>query len=383
MYKLKSSLIFISILLFMETNVAQNVITTASGLQYKITHKGTGEKAEAGDMVSVHYTGKFTNDTVFDSSVKRGEPITFELGKGQVIKGWDEGIALMHVGDKAVFTIPAQLGYGSEERGTIPANSTLIFDVELVKIMKQPKQFDVKGKDTIDLGEGLKVIKLNTTNGEKVRDGGIVSIHYSAFLMDGTMFDSSIPREKSLDLPIGEKAIFPGLEMGLSSLKVGEKAKIIIPSKLGFGERQAGNIPPNSDLIFDVEVIGYKEKVTPKAYDVKGKDTLTTASGLKYIVVAPGSGAKAEPFKTVKVNYTGYFEDGKMFDSSFNAGAPFSFELGKGGVIRGWDEGVALMKVGEKMRLIVPYQLGYGEQGYGPIPAKATLIFDIELLEVN
>ena len=382
MNRIKSLLIF-STILIMETGMAQNVITTASGLQYKITQKGIGEKPEVGDMVSVHYTGKLTNDSVFDSSIKRGEPITFTLGKGQVIKGWDEGIALMHVGDKAVFTIPAQLGYGSQAQGTIPANSTLIFDVELMKIVKAPKPYDVKGKDTIALADGLKIIKLNTTNGDQVKKGGIVSIQYSAFLSTGEMFDSSIPRGQSLDFPIGDNAVFAGLELGLQQMKVGEKAKLLIPSKLGFGSRQTGNIPANSDLIFDVEVVGYKVKEQPVAYDVAGKETITTASGLKYIISKPGTGVKAIAGKKVKVNYTGYFEDGKIFDSSFNTGNPFSFQLGAGQVIKGWDEGVALMSVGGKIRLIVPYQLGYGENGYGPIPAKATLTFDVELLDVE
>lgn len=89
----------------------------------------------AGKTVSVHYTGKLTNGTVFDSSVTRGTPIEFQLGVGRVIKGWDEGIALMKVGGKATLTIPPELGYGARGAGgVIPPNATLIFDVELVSV---------------------------------------------------------------------------------------------------------------------------------------------------------------------------------------------------------------------------------------------------------
>jgi FKBP-type peptidyl-prolyl cis-trans isomerase len=108
---------------------------TPSGLEYVETVAGTGAQAAAGKTVSVHYTGKLTNGKVFDSSYTRGEPIEFKLGTGRVIKGWDEGIALMKEGGKATLTIPPQLGYGERGAGgVIPPNATLIFDVELVSV---------------------------------------------------------------------------------------------------------------------------------------------------------------------------------------------------------------------------------------------------------
>lgn len=108
---------------------------TDSGLRYKIIQKGTGEKAGKGNMVSVHYEGSLTNGQVFDSSYSRNQPIDFQLGVGQVIPGWDEGIGLLSVGDKARFVIPSYLAYGAAGAGgVIPPNATLIFDVELMGI---------------------------------------------------------------------------------------------------------------------------------------------------------------------------------------------------------------------------------------------------------
>lgn len=108
---------------------------TASGLEYIEIEAGTGAQAQAGKTVSVHYTGKFPDGKVFDSSVSRGEPISFALGQGRVIKGWDEGIALMKVGGKAQLIIPPELGYGERGAGgAIPPNATLVFDVELVDV---------------------------------------------------------------------------------------------------------------------------------------------------------------------------------------------------------------------------------------------------------
>lgn len=110
---------------------------TDSGLQYIVVEEGTGDKAVAGKKVKVHYTGKLEDGTEFDSSIKRGQPIEFTLGTGQVIKGWDEGIALMNVGDKYQLIIPPELGYGAAGAGNvIPPNSVLIFDVELVEVEK-------------------------------------------------------------------------------------------------------------------------------------------------------------------------------------------------------------------------------------------------------
>lgn len=106
---------------------------TASGLRYQIIQKGEGAQAQSGQQVKVHYEGSLADGQVFDSSYKRNEPIAFQVGVGQVIPGWDEGIQLLHIGDKARFVIPSDLGYGAAGAGgVIPPNATLIFDVELV-----------------------------------------------------------------------------------------------------------------------------------------------------------------------------------------------------------------------------------------------------------
>ena len=106
-----------------------------SELKIEDTEVGTGDLAESGKSVSVHYTGKLEDGTVFDSSHKRGTPITFTLGMGQVIKGWDEGIAGLRVGGKRTLTIPSDMGYGAQGAGKlIPPHATLIFDVELMDV---------------------------------------------------------------------------------------------------------------------------------------------------------------------------------------------------------------------------------------------------------
>ncbi len=108
--------------------------TTGDGLQIQILKQGTGESAKKGDTVTVNYVGTLTNGTKFDSSIDRGQPFSFILGAEQVIKGWDKGVLGMKVGEVRKLIIPPELGYGSNTVGPIPANSTLVFEVTLLKI---------------------------------------------------------------------------------------------------------------------------------------------------------------------------------------------------------------------------------------------------------
>lgn len=108
--------------------------TTSSGLQLADVEVGTGTAAQAGRTVVVHYTGRLTSGETFDSSRRRDEPFAFTLGAGEVIRGWDEGVAGMRVGGKRVLVIPPSLGYGNRPVGPIPASSTLVFDVELLEV---------------------------------------------------------------------------------------------------------------------------------------------------------------------------------------------------------------------------------------------------------
>lgn len=114
--------------------MSAGAVKTASGLTYLITQKGSGRRPKVGETVVVHYTGTLTTGTKFDSSRDSGEPISFLLGKGRVIKGWDEGIAKLRIGDQAIFVIPSAIAYGPKGRGPIPPAATLIFIVELVDI---------------------------------------------------------------------------------------------------------------------------------------------------------------------------------------------------------------------------------------------------------
>ena len=113
-----------------------NATPTESGLYFISEKKGSGKKPVAGQKVKVHYTGTFLDGNKFDSSVDRGQPFEFVLGQGQVIKGWDEGVAMMKKGGKAILVIPSDIAYGPQGNRGIPPSSTLVFEVELIDIIK-------------------------------------------------------------------------------------------------------------------------------------------------------------------------------------------------------------------------------------------------------
>jgi len=243
-----------------ELLTSDELTTTESGLQYVIIEEGDGEAPEAGNIVQVHYNGMLEDGTTFDSSYDRGEPIQFALGIGQVIPGWDEGIGLLTVGSIAKLVIPPDLAYGEQGagNGVIPPNATLIFDVELLGVSPGPPSAptEVDEADYTTTDSGLQYFDLEEGSGETPEEGQSVVVHYTGWLEDGTMFDSSLVRGRPFDFVIGEGRVIPGWEEGVASMKVGSKRQLVIPAELAYGERGAGGvIPSNATLIFEVELV--------------------------------------------------------------------------------------------------------------------------------
>jgi len=220
------------------TNDGGNLITTPSGLKYEDLVVGTGASPAPTDMVTVHYTGTLQDGTVFDASRLHGGPISFPLN--QVIKGWTEGVGSMKVGGTRKLVIPPSLGYGGQAQGSIPANSTLTFIVELLDIPK------VKIDDT-QVGTGAEAVP-----------GKTVSVYYTGKLENGQVFDSNVGKTP-MTFALGGGQMIPGFEQGVTGMKVGGKRVITIPPSLGYGDQGAGNaVPPNSTLIFELELVDVK-----------------------------------------------------------------------------------------------------------------------------
>ncbi len=236
-------------------------VKMSRGMEYTITAKGNGPLVKNGDKVSMLYTGKLTNDTIFDATSRRGNaPFAFKLGKHEVIQGWDSIVSHLHCGDKAIMRIPPEFGYGTRANGAIPANSTLIFIVEVLDVTPPPIQWNAKGKDTITTPSGMKVVMFEShPENPKPAIGKTVEVHYSGYNMDGSMFDSSVERGQPFSFSLGRGQVIKGWDEGIGMLHVGEKAKLIIPYNLAYGEGgRPPIIPAKATLIFDVELISIK-----------------------------------------------------------------------------------------------------------------------------
>jgi FKBP-type peptidyl-prolyl cis-trans isomerase len=228
-------------------------------------------------------------------------------------------------------------------------------------------------------GLATKVLTKGTGK-DHPKDADQVKVHYTGWTSDGKMFDSSVARGEPTSF--GVTQVIAGWTEALKLMVVGEKRRMWIPAKIAYGETARPGYPAGQ-LTFDVEllqIIGAPE--TPKDVAAPPADAKKTASGLSYRVLTKGTG-KDHPGPTtrVKVHYSGWTKDGKMFDSSVTRGEPTQFGLNQ--VIPGWTEGVQLMVKGEKTRFWIPGKLAYGDEPKRPGAPSGQLTFDIELIDFD
>jgi peptidylprolyl isomerase len=256
-----------------------NVLKKPNGLQYTEDTVGTGRIAEMGDLVSIKFSAWIVKDTtenlfkdwskdssrakqIIGSTSRSGKPYKFLLKEGYFIKGSTEGIAGMKVGSTRTIIIPSELAYGKQGIGPIPPNAKLKAVVTLVDAKKPviANLWNVDPSKFKTTKDGLKYAIIQEGTGAKADSGDLVTVSYSGYLAkDSTKFDSSVERDEPFTFKLGSHMVMPGWDEGIALLNKGTKARLIVPPALGYGNRPSRVIPPNSTLIFDIEVVDIKK----------------------------------------------------------------------------------------------------------------------------
>ncbi|KAK2833160.1 hypothetical protein Q5P01_017049 [Channa striata] len=288
------------------------------------------------DFIRYHFNGTFFADgKKFDSSHDRGKAFISQVGLGRLITGMDRGLQGMCVNERRRITVPPHLAYGSVGTGgVIPPDAVLVYDVLLLDIWNT--------EDKVQIRTLSKPAVCNRTSAAS----DFVRYHYNGTLLSGEAFDSSYSRNAT-------------------------ETVIIIPPFLAYGENGYGTVvPPQATLVFEVlliDVFNPKDDVMVEVKEVPEGCTRRTVSG-----------------DFIRYHYNGTFQDGTVFDSSYQRNSTYNTYIGMGYVIRGMDKALQGLCVGEKRRVTIPPHLAYGEEGVGNlIPPSAVLVFDVHVIDFH
>ncbi|KAM9345976.1 peptidyl-prolyl cis-trans isomerase FKBP10-like [Symphorus nematophorus] len=313
----------------------------------------------ASDFVRYHYNGTLLSGAAFDSSYSRNTTYDTYLGKGHLIKGMDEGLLGMCVGERRIIIVPPFLGYGENGSGTkIPPQATLVFEVLLVDV------FNLKDDLIVEVKEVPEGCTRRTVTGDYIR------YHYNGTFQDGTAFDSSYQRNSTYNTYIGMGYVIRGMDKALHGLCIGEKRKIIVPPHMAYGEEGVGDLIPGSAvLVFDIHVIDFHNPKDPVDIKVTHKPQECSET--------------SEADDLIQYRYNCSLMDGTLLYSSDQFDSPSITTLGANNVIAGLEKGLSGMCVGERREVVIPPHWGHGENGAGGVPRSAVLLFELELVQLQ
>jgi FKBP-type peptidyl-prolyl cis-trans isomerase len=268
----------------------------SSGIYYLETVAGSGLTPVKGDYVIVQYTARLIDDKIFDTTdealaIQKGIYSTgvlygnskFKLEKLSV-RGIEEGLKLMKEGGEARLIIPSTLGYGTEVVNNVPAYSTLVYDIKLLKVIKDPDAYELLElqvyldlyNDSLDLTVSTKThmlndkpynwyyIELTEGEGDFIEEEYTVYIYYEGKLVDGRVFDKNFGQSSTFNFKVGSGSVIKGMDLAVLQMKKNGKSRAVVPSALGYGEAGSGKIPPFSPLVFDILVTKFDTIATPQ-----------------------------------------------------------------------------------------------------------------------
>lgn len=363
--------------------VVGKMVQSASGLKYEIVSKGTGKAPVKGDRVSVYYSSKLADGTIINKYDTATGPSTFLLGEGDVIKGIDEAIALLKNGGKIHAEIPPALAYGSRKIGKIPAGSIITADIELIEF--SPAFYQPLNKDTIIIQPGLKKLIAKESTAERAQITDDVAFTFTGYYINENgerrIFDKSASGQ-IMSFQLGGPDMITGLDQGLRTMHKGEKATFIISPELAYKNEKRGELPPNTTIFLDVELFSAKSPF----FSIDSRDTIATASGLRYLIGKNGIGKQPGRNDIVSVRFVGYILDSSgnriIFDR-VPENKSWSYRVGSKNILPGLNEGMALMNMGAQYRLLIPPSLAFAERKIGIIAPNSTVYYDISLENIT
>lgn len=414
---------------------------TESGIFYKIYNQDNPDTTQVRkDRVVTLDMVYSINDSVYFDSRESTREVRFPV----VSPGYEgdiyEALTLLKEGDSASFIIDAvpfftETVMQPEAPEGVTEEDDLVFEIKVHKVQSQEaveqeeaaRMMQLQQQEQITISDyvaeneisveptesGIYFMPGKRGSGPKPEEGKWVSVHYSVSMLDGTeLFDTRERSEDPIDFEYGKRFENEGFQEVLGMMREGGTANAIVPSEMAFGAQGAGDVvPPFTPLYYDIELA---DVMTIDEWDRKQSDKKAMAlaeklkkqetekgeiqnyldennlvpteqlpSGITYIETLKGDGPRPNIGDRVTVHYTGKLLDGTVFDSSVEKGEPFEFVVGRGMVIKGWDKGIPLMNVGSKGLLIVPFDEAYGTRQAGSIPPYSTLVFEVELLDME
>jgi FKBP-type peptidyl-prolyl cis-trans isomerase len=401
---------------------------TKDGLLYKFYNQNTSAtQPKLTDFMKVDMACYLNDSLYYDWQGSQHEVYT-QLQE-PIFKGdLQEAYAMMHVGDSASFYVKADsvaILYYEKDPNAVGLNPEDVFryevkllevkseeefmaDVEKMKasMMAESRKaledyLDANGINVAPDSTGIYIIPMEAGKGQFPKKGDKVEVDFSTTLLNGQLVGSTFDGPDKLSFVLGEGITIKGWEEIMPKMRLGERVKAIIPFDMAYGEHSVGSIPAYANLVYDIKLLKIttaaelqaekeRERIALKAQSetafleyLKNNDiTDHTASGLFYSKLMAADGLQPKTGQIARIKYVATYLDGTPLGDSDQIGDYYELVVGEGKVLKGLEEGVSLMRVGEKTRFVLPYTLAYGNQQYGNIPAFSNLIFDVELLEV-
>lgn len=401
---------------------------TTDGLYYKFySQNPSAAKPQLTDFMKVDMACYLNDSLYYDFQAKQQDVFT-QLLEPIFPGDLQEAYAMMHLGDSASFYVKADsvaVRYYEQDPAAVnlKAGDYFRYEVKLVEVQSQ-EEFKAnieKMKATMEAASkkalieyvaennitvtpepsGIYIIPMEKGKGRCPVKGEQVEVDFASYLLDGQSVGSTIGSPDKLKFVLGEGLTIQGWEEIVPKMHVGERVKAIIPFNLAYGEHSVGEIPSYSNLVYDIKLLSIttaeelkkQAEAADKALQAQSESafadylkennlTECTSSGLYYVKSVSTSGAQPQVGQTARIKFNAIYLDGTPLGDSDQLGGFYDVAYGQGNVLRGLEEGIGLMRVGEQTRLVIPYTLAYGGNAYGNIPPYSNFIFDVELIEI-